>query len=208
MVEQLTEEDGRNIDTFRALEKSVKDISPALMRDVADLASKYPDVFELSLTTLVSSVCDQFRPATAAEFVEKLNSYIRQRNSSTGTGLVRALHFGHVRACHLQTDLGRGVLFAVSYTRAVNQQLGSAACNAAQNDGAPLPNASKRSSARSSGMTVELACLGNVLFLLRGHLRGIRTARNTTRPEFPTSNLVLGQPFFVAGIAGHPSPSS
>jgi hypothetical protein len=77
MVEELTEEDGRNIDTFRDLEKSVNDISPALMQDAAELAAKYPDVFELSLTTLVSSVCDQFRPATAAEFVEKLISYIR-----------------------------------------------------------------------------------------------------------------------------------
>ena len=78
MVEELTEEDGRNIDTFRALEKSVNEISPALMQDAAELAAKYPDVFELSLTTLVSSVCDQFRPATAAEFVEKLNGYIRR----------------------------------------------------------------------------------------------------------------------------------
>jgi hypothetical protein len=86
MVEELTEADGRNIDTFRALEKSVKDISPALMQDAAELAAKYPDVFELSLTTLVSSVCDQFRPATAAEFVEKLNSYIRHETVALAPG--------------------------------------------------------------------------------------------------------------------------
>ena len=77
-VEELTEEDGRDIDTFRALEKSVKEISPALMQDTADLAAKYPDVFEQSLTALCGSVCDQFRPATAAEFVEQLNAFIRR----------------------------------------------------------------------------------------------------------------------------------
>jgi hypothetical protein len=86
MVEELTEEEGRNIDTFRALEKSVKDILPALMQDVTELASKYPDVFELSLTTLVSSVCDQFRPATAADFVEKLNDYIRSETVALAPG--------------------------------------------------------------------------------------------------------------------------
>jgi hypothetical protein len=63
-------------------------------------------------------------------------------------------------------------------------------------------------SARSGGMAVELACRGDILFLLRGHLRSIWTARHAARPEFPTSDLVLGLPFFVAGIAGHPSPSS
>lgn len=57
MVEELTEEDGRNIDTFRALEKSVKEIPPALMQDADELAAKYPDVFELSLTTLLSAAC-------------------------------------------------------------------------------------------------------------------------------------------------------
>jgi hypothetical protein len=78
MVEKLTEEDGRNIATFRALEKSVKDISPALMRDASELAAKYPELFERSFTSLLSSVCGQFRPATAAEFVEQLNTFIRR----------------------------------------------------------------------------------------------------------------------------------
>jgi hypothetical protein len=49
MVEELTEEDGRNIDTFRALEKSVNEISPALMQDAAELAAKYPDVWSAPL---------------------------------------------------------------------------------------------------------------------------------------------------------------
>ena len=86
MVEELTEEDGRNIDTFRALEKSVNEMSPALIQDAADLAAKYPELFEQSLTTLVSSVCDQFRPATAAEFVEKLNRYIRSETAALVPG--------------------------------------------------------------------------------------------------------------------------
>jgi hypothetical protein len=84
--EELTEEDWRNVHSFRALEKSVKDISPALMQDATELASKYPDVFELSLTTLVSSVCDQFRPGTATEFVERLNSYIRHETAALVPG--------------------------------------------------------------------------------------------------------------------------
>jgi hypothetical protein len=86
MVEKLTEEDGRNIELFRALEESVKEIPPALMQDAAELAAKYPEVFELSLTTLLSSVCDQFRPATAAEFVEKLNRYIRHETVALAPG--------------------------------------------------------------------------------------------------------------------------
>jgi hypothetical protein len=85
-VEELTEEDGRDIDTFRALEKSVKEISPALMQDTADLAAKYPEVFEQSLITLCGSVCDQFRPATAAEFVEQLNTFIRQNTAALAPG--------------------------------------------------------------------------------------------------------------------------
>jgi hypothetical protein len=86
MVEELTEEDARNIDTFRALEKSVMEMSPALMQDAADLAANYPELFEQALTTLVSSVCDQFRPATATEFVEKLNGYIRRETTALVPG--------------------------------------------------------------------------------------------------------------------------
>jgi hypothetical protein len=85
-VEELTEEDGRDIDTFRALEKSVREISPALMQDTADLAAKYPEVFEQLLITLCGSVCDQFRPATAADFVGQLNIFIRQNTAALAPG--------------------------------------------------------------------------------------------------------------------------
>jgi len=84
--EELTEEEGRNVDTFRAFEEVVTEISPALMQDAAELAAKYPDVFEQSLTTLLGSVSDQFRPATAAEFVEKLNRYIRHETVALAPG--------------------------------------------------------------------------------------------------------------------------
>jgi hypothetical protein len=84
--EELTDEEGRNINLFYALEESVTEIPPALMQDVTELASKYPDVFELWLTTLLSSVCDQFRPATAAEFVEQLNTFIRRETVALAPG--------------------------------------------------------------------------------------------------------------------------
>jgi hypothetical protein len=56
------------------------------MQDAADLASKYPELFEQSLTTLVSSICDQFRPATVAEFVAQLNSFIRRSTEALVPG--------------------------------------------------------------------------------------------------------------------------
>jgi hypothetical protein len=84
--EELTNEEGRNVVSFYALEKSVKEMSPALMQDTTELAGKYPEVFELSLRTLLSSVSDQFRPTTAAEFVEKLNSYIRHEAVALAPG--------------------------------------------------------------------------------------------------------------------------
>jgi hypothetical protein len=59
----------------------------------------------------------------------------------------------------------------------------------------------KRTFAQSSGMPVEAACLGNVLFLLLRHFRGVFGAWHTTRPEFSSGDLVLGKPFFVAGRA-------
>jgi hypothetical protein len=55
-------------------------------------------------------------------------------------------------------------------------------------------------------MAVELARVGNILFLLWGHLRDIWITRHAARPEFYTSGLVLSLPFFFEGIAGHPSP--
>jgi hypothetical protein len=75
---QLTDEEGRNVDTFRALEESVKDIPAALLEDTAQLAEKYPDEFERWLYGLIGRVSDQYRPATAAEFVAKLNSHVQR----------------------------------------------------------------------------------------------------------------------------------
>src|SRR5579862_302250 len=49
-----------------------------------------------------------------------------------------------------------------------------------------------RSSARSGGVAVEVARLGNILCLLRRHFRGILTARYPARPEFPAGDLVFG----------------
>jgi hypothetical protein len=84
--EELTDEENRNVKSFYALQESVKEMSPALMQDAADLATKHPELFEESLTTLVSSVCDQFRPATAAEFVEQLNTFIRRETVALAPG--------------------------------------------------------------------------------------------------------------------------
>ena len=84
--EELTDEEDRNVKLFYTLEESVAEIPPALIQDLTGLASKYPDVFEQWLTTLVSSVCDQFRPATAAEFVEHLNSFIRRETVALAPG--------------------------------------------------------------------------------------------------------------------------
>jgi len=84
--EELTDEEHRNVKSFYAFKESVKEMSPALMQDAADLAAKYPELFEQSLTTLVSSVCDQFRPATAAEFVAQLNTFIRRSTEALVPG--------------------------------------------------------------------------------------------------------------------------
>jgi hypothetical protein len=84
--EDLTDEEGRNVASFHILEESVVQIPPALIQDVTELASKYPDVFELWLTTLLGSVCDQYRPATAAEFVEQLNAFIRRETVALAPG--------------------------------------------------------------------------------------------------------------------------
>jgi hypothetical protein len=86
MGEGLTDEEGRNVDLFYALQKSLKEVPPVLIEDTADLAAKYPEMFEQSLTTLCGRVCDQFRPASATEFVEKLNSYIRRETAALVPG--------------------------------------------------------------------------------------------------------------------------
>jgi hypothetical protein len=84
--EELTDEEGRNVDLFYTLQKSLKEVPPALIQDAADLAAKYPELFEQSLTTLVSSICDQFRPATAAEFVTRLNTFIQRSTEALVPG--------------------------------------------------------------------------------------------------------------------------
>jgi hypothetical protein len=47
-------------------------------------------------------------------------------------------------------------------------------------------------SSQSSGVAVEVTCLGNILRLLRRHFRVILTTRHTARPEFSASDLVFG----------------
>jgi hypothetical protein len=84
--EELTDEEGRNVDLLYALQKSVKAISPELIQEASELEAKYPVMFEESLVTLLRSVSDQFRPATAVEFVEKLNNHIRRRTAALAVG--------------------------------------------------------------------------------------------------------------------------
>ena len=47
-------------------------------------------------------------------------------------------------------------------------------------------------------MAVEDTCLGNVIFLLRRHFRGVLTAQYTARSEFYAGDLVLSWPVFFA----------
>ena len=84
--EELTDEQGRNVDSFYALQESVREISPALMQEASELAAKYPAMFQQSLESLLGSVSDQFRPTTAAEFVEKLNSHIQRKTEALAPG--------------------------------------------------------------------------------------------------------------------------
>jgi hypothetical protein len=55
----------------------VKSIPSELRQELLGLVGKYPDLFEQSLMTLLSSVNDEFRPMTAAAFVEKLNAQMQ-----------------------------------------------------------------------------------------------------------------------------------
>lgn len=75
--EELTDEEDRNIATFFGLKETVQDIPLDLLQRTAELARRYPGVFELSLATFVSNVNDIFRPKTAAEFVEKLTAHVQ-----------------------------------------------------------------------------------------------------------------------------------
>jgi hypothetical protein len=73
---KLTDEEDRNIESFEALAASVKDIPNALQEHAANLAKRHPDVFEQTLRILVTHVSDDFRPATATEFVTRLNRHV------------------------------------------------------------------------------------------------------------------------------------
>ncbi len=75
--EELTDEDLRNIETFEALKKSVRDLPHEVIEQTIQLRGRNPDAFENSLTAICSAVSDTFRPATAAEFVERLNEDMR-----------------------------------------------------------------------------------------------------------------------------------
>ena len=77
IAENLTDEEGRNIDTFDVLDKSIHDIPHELIERTIQLRAKNSKAFENSLTALCGSICDSFRPVTGAEFVERLNDDIR-----------------------------------------------------------------------------------------------------------------------------------
>jgi len=74
---ELTDDELRDIKTFEALEKSLRDVPHELMEQTIQLRVKNLDAFENSLTAMCSAVCDTFRPGTAAEFIERLNADIR-----------------------------------------------------------------------------------------------------------------------------------
>ncbi len=69
---KLTAEQERNVDTFYALRKSVKEMGPALKQAVAELEEWHPKGFERSLLNLLGRVSDRFRPVSAADFVTAL----------------------------------------------------------------------------------------------------------------------------------------
>lgn len=59
-------------------EDTVARVPATLMEDTAVLAAKYPDAFERSLYALL---LNQSRPATAAEFVERVNEDVRKQGA-------------------------------------------------------------------------------------------------------------------------------
>jgi hypothetical protein len=77
IAENMSEEDVRDMETFDALKKSIRSIPHELIEQTIQLQAKDPAVFENSVVALCAAVCDTFRPATATEFVEKLNEDIR-----------------------------------------------------------------------------------------------------------------------------------
>lgn len=77
IAENLSDEEGRNTDTFDVLDRSIRDIPLVLIEKAIELRTSNPKAFRNSLTAMCAAVCDTFRPATAAEFVERLNQDIR-----------------------------------------------------------------------------------------------------------------------------------
>ena len=53
------------------------DVPHELIEQTIQLRTRNYDTFENSLTATCSAVCDTFRPASAAEFIEMLNVDIR-----------------------------------------------------------------------------------------------------------------------------------
>ena len=70
-VADLSEEDGRDIDTFDALKKSIRAVPHDLIEQTIQLRVRDGQAFENSLTAMCAAVCDTFRPANAAEFLAK-----------------------------------------------------------------------------------------------------------------------------------------
>jgi hypothetical protein len=77
IVSDLTDEDGRDIETFNALKISIRAVPHALIEQTIQLRAINGEAFENSLTAMCAAVCDTFRPANAAVFIEMLNDDIR-----------------------------------------------------------------------------------------------------------------------------------
>ena len=106
LVENLSEEDARDMDTFVALQRSLRSIPHELIEQTIQLHSKNPEAFENSAQALCAAVCDTFRPVTAAEFVEKLNEDIRSEiefGKSKGQEYGRAVREWETAAVELPT---------------------------------------------------------------------------------------------------------
>jgi hypothetical protein len=102
VVADLSEEDGRDIDTFDALKNSIRAVPYDLIEQTIQLRARDGEAFENSLTAMCAAICDTFRPATAADFVEKLNEDIRSEielGKSKGRKVAR-----EVREIQLHSD--------------------------------------------------------------------------------------------------------
>ncbi len=77
--EELTEEQGRNIETFEALDNSLDDVPHELIDQTIQLRARSLEAFENSVSAMCGAVCNTFRPATAAQFVEKVNEDIQSQ---------------------------------------------------------------------------------------------------------------------------------